>query len=418
MAAENEIYGVIAAHGALVKDKIVVIPDGIRLLPLVNLGKNLMLRENDEIFGKIDTYDKRKRNFEIIGKKGVSHIYNPGDAIYDMDLEFLLTFPISKIVKIEGKYHEPHVPENERTSYYSSGIITDGKMMPKIKNKMDDNGDCIPTWKSEAYEANDENIYKSKNIGGTRKLSQVLARLVRQGKQGNYYIMSCRGVTDDDDEDDKGFESTVCGLQDADITPVKTTVSDFPQPVRQQSTFYIYQNFGQRVKNLEENDKKPYFYSTDEVLIDSVVNKILFISPINIKEYCDIILYDRKLKLYNKLLERAEVLNIFRGEENRSIKLIAEIAHFILNENEGVPFKDLKVKIDGYKKEHNDAYNTWFNILLSGNNNLVRKVYNKFLQKLKVLGDVYTPQYNQMGGAYYSNYYKKYKKYKLKYQKI
>ena len=125
---DRPIYGAIIGHGVLIPDQYVVIPEGIYLQPFSSLGKTAKVGEKGHVTPEVLKIlaDPVKRqtswgNLNLkLPEKERSHIYNPGDIIYDMIIHFKATWEEKCFGKIV-------------TQYIPSGIFTDQSTIDEIK---------------------------------------------------------------------------------------------------------------------------------------------------------------------------------------------------------------------------------------------------------------------------------------------
>jgi hypothetical protein len=124
----NDIAGAILGHGATIIDddiQFVVIPEGIELQPFSRLGCDLELGADAPTFGKdeMDIYSTKDMRSGTWAHgdpdEMMAHIYKPGDIIYNMQISFRFTWDENT--------------EGAKPRYYTTGIVTGGKLMEDIE---------------------------------------------------------------------------------------------------------------------------------------------------------------------------------------------------------------------------------------------------------------------------------------------
>ena len=173
-----EIFGAIIGHGGLIPDRYVVIPEGIYLQPFSSLGDMAFI--TPEVLKILANSKERRDNWDKLNLRlpgnERSHIYNPGDIIYDMNIYFKATW--------EGKCFGRNM-----TQYISSGIFTDQPTIdePKISSGSDEK------IKEDSTKGHDTNVIPIGDIWGKRMtLGAILKLLIERYRHGRYYLAACR----------------------------------------------------------------------------------------------------------------------------------------------------------------------------------------------------------------------------------
>jgi hypothetical protein len=211
---KNDIAGAVLGHGLTIDDQLVVIPEGIELRPLSQLGCDLALGRgapifDDEQMAILSDADTRGMAWDI-GDEGMAHIYEPGDVIYDMSIKFRFTWDENEVGKIPR--------------YYSTGIVTAGRLFENIQvgDGEDTNRELTSKEQGSALLHHNKKIIsniwdRSMTLGEIlRYLSEYRRQRIEErvrdrvteegidGEQGireaenqeidRYYVISCRGL--------------------------------------------------------------------------------------------------------------------------------------------------------------------------------------------------------------------------------
>ena len=221
----NKIVGYISAHAASISDKLVIIPDGFRIRPLIQKGYNLDDKGpqfSQDTLNKLKTPDGRAVLFEE-NIEGAGHIYESGDAMFDMIFEFDLNHGgiKSDSITYNNKPLQTYLKDNQCDiaidnsklkirygdivhdyRYSSAGIIT-GNIENLSHNKSISNeiNESMKRVIDDAQEnmlnANDQDIFNNKQIlRQPITLGVILKKLQEQHKQGDYLIGACRECAD------------------------------------------------------------------------------------------------------------------------------------------------------------------------------------------------------------------------------
>ena len=230
MKKSTSIYGYISAHARIIPNKIVVIPEGFELLPLAKKGDNLLNtgeQYTPEVIEKLKTIKGREQLFKT-NNKDFGHIYNAGDAIFDMSFDFDLNYgKISgmtqdirifnnnnKLIKLDNylkdnkcditlsKTNYSSIKFNNSIdidySFSSAGIIT-GDSNDYIHIKEDNNikkalNEALKQIYIDMLKENNTNIYSNDEIlQKSVTLGEILKRLKDKKKKGKYILGVCRG---------------------------------------------------------------------------------------------------------------------------------------------------------------------------------------------------------------------------------
>jgi hypothetical protein len=210
----NDIAGAILGHGLTLDDSLVVIPEGIELRPLSQLGCDLALGRGAPIFDDeqmdiLSTAYMRSMSWDL-EDEGMAHIYKPGDVIYNMGIHFRFTWDEDTAEKA--------------TRYYSTGIVTGKKLFENIQTVDTDDPSRVLTSAeiNRATSHHDTNITpviwdRRMTLGEILKYlyehrirrieERVAARVATEGTDkepiirgeeneevDRYYVISCRGL--------------------------------------------------------------------------------------------------------------------------------------------------------------------------------------------------------------------------------
>jgi hypothetical protein len=176
-----QIFGAIIGHGALIPDRYVVIPRGIYLQPFSSLGNMAFM--TPEVLKILASPDERRDNWEKLDELNPrlpeserSHIYKPGDIIYDMNINFKATW--------EGKCFGRNM-----TQYISSGIFTDQPTIDELKISSGSDEKI----KEDSTKGHDTNVIPIGDMWGKRiTLGAILKLLIKNYRHGKYYLVACR----------------------------------------------------------------------------------------------------------------------------------------------------------------------------------------------------------------------------------
>jgi len=225
------IFGAIIGHGGLIPDRYVVIPEGIYLQPFSQLGDMALI--TPEVLKILANPDARRDNWDNLNLRlpgnERSHIYKPGDIIYDMNIYFKVTW--------EGKRSGRNV-----TKYISAGIFTDQPTIdePKISSDSDEK------IKEDSTKGHDTNVIPTCDIWDKHMtLGAILKLLIKSRRHGRYYLVACRSP-----EDGHNIENVnCCTLYDA---PVAGENGDPPKYQRSVSKNPQLVNIGTKMGDITE----------------------------------------------------------------------------------------------------------------------------------------------------------------------
>ena len=317
-----DITGAIISHGFLIKDQLVVIPEGIYLRPLSNLGVDLSDKvgigpETRKLLisakNRKETWDSG--TLEDFHKRSRSHFYNPGDIIHDMYLYFKSTWEYN----IEGNEIDPSeidpseienlpdgVPQKNISyvSYYSTGIITDGIIMGDTKTislydkTKEQKIEEVANIFKESMACHDENIIKKEDIWNQIfTLGNILKMITNNRKQGCYYLLACRGCKD--------YINPYCPPQyppEMERPKFKRQTSTEPELKNIKHKLEIISKYNERVK-IALNSGFSALFNEAYVTIRNIIDKINYTNTIYINELCFILNY---YSLYIKSLQNIE----------------------------------------------------------------------------------------------------------------
>ncbi len=179
-----------------------VIPEGIRLKPLGKLGEKFNARELADDLDELEDSMIRKYAFESEGYERYAHVYTPGDVIPNMFLNFRMIWDI----------------EDGKMLYSNTGIATLANIQTKVEV-----GDNEFETKNSSMRSHDRSFDIDWNDNLT--LGQVLRMIVDNEKQGDYWVMACRGGDIVEKAQACGEEMIKVGLN-ISTTPIFKSIRD------------------------------------------------------------------------------------------------------------------------------------------------------------------------------------------------
>ena len=175
--------GLILAHGNIINDSFVVIPEGIELRPLAHIGNNYNLSHlfqymdnlNNPI-GRFNGFDSEESN-EYSGR-----IYRSGDVIPDMTLHFKMIWRRSR--------ETPSIREND-IGYFYSGVLTNATISEEyMKMMIGHSSELDTTIMKDSMSHNDDSV--GIEWDSTLTLGNVLKKIVDANVQGKFWLLACR----------------------------------------------------------------------------------------------------------------------------------------------------------------------------------------------------------------------------------
>jgi hypothetical protein len=231
---DTSIYGAISAHGVLIKDELVLIPDGIYLKPLSTLGKMVSTAEqlNKETRYELNDAAGRYYGWDTFASDE-SHCYNPGDLIHNMQLHFKVTWVIEGI-----------------NYYYTTGIITHSKLMDNIQSvgkDVDVKKSCLVSHDKDIIlnKDMDKDLWDRDIWDKTYTLGEILKIIKNNNREGHYYLIACRGV---DPITMKPVVESYCHPQSESKSEDGIPI---PPPLRQDSAAPVLKIFTEKISNIK-----------------------------------------------------------------------------------------------------------------------------------------------------------------------
>ena len=174
---KNKDAGLISAHGGIITDSFVVIPEGISIRPLATLGEAFIVNDLKNDLDELETKKLRKITFDSnVYDEKRGHVYKTGDVIPDMTLRFRLIWE-----------NEKGMGSNE-VRYAVTGVATERKIDTTIResNKSQLNSGV----KKDSMKSHDPIIDIEWN--DRLSLGRVLKKIKNKKKEGDYWLLACR----------------------------------------------------------------------------------------------------------------------------------------------------------------------------------------------------------------------------------
>lgn len=338
--------GLIAGHGNAETGDFIMLPPGIYLRTVNPIGKPLNLSDINSktlesfanSYERADAYNYPD-NIEGL-KEG--HYYVPGDLIYDMNITFESFF---------GKDTDEFKNNEFLGSYYSAGIITTGECMktskkikvinqlPKMPGESNANHvkrNALHLIKRDSLLGNDASIISDDDIWNhTFTLGSIIKLLVDKGKQGHYFIFSCRKATPATLTRGLGC----VGLRtETRISKTGEAESYIPASVqgihRSISEYDDFQKFDELIQKIKQYHTGLRVLSIEGLRCDKIINSIESDFILNRDQFCKIYNYSKfideipaKLKTFCEDFEKicGWGMNYFRTNQENidSIKMDA-----------------------------------------------------------------------------------------------
>ena len=175
--------GMIIAHGKIINDSFVVVPEGIELRPLAHIGTNYNLAHLFQYMDNLNNPIDRFKEFDNEESNEYSgRIYKSGDVIPDMILHFKMIWRNSE--------DTPHIREDS-VGYFYSGILTNAVISYEyMKLMVGDLNELNTLIKKDSMSHNDNSI--GIKWDDTLTLGNVLKKMVDAQVMGKFWLLACR----------------------------------------------------------------------------------------------------------------------------------------------------------------------------------------------------------------------------------
>ena len=185
--------GMIAAHGNIIPDEYIIIPEGINIITITHRGDVLAVDTRDEIGPAQIVVDSENRLMLLQEKlrDEDSAFYKSGNIIPDQTLNFRTVFPGRDNPETFWSYGgiwKWTNPSHKIPTIRGSGIGPNG--YGRIADISRASGNTL---KDYVLSKNDETIVTNDDLWtGSFRFSDILRQIITTGKQGTYILYSCR----------------------------------------------------------------------------------------------------------------------------------------------------------------------------------------------------------------------------------
>lgn len=229
MTTTAPIYGFISAHGKIIANTYIRIPQGFSLRPLANA--NVVAFNNDRRWELLRTRAGREVHFNSVNVLN-SHVYREGDLIAEMNLTFeslfqnsiaqvnpssasdkmySIRYSIVGIITTDIDEDAPteftYTTNGDDTKKYDESINIPGRQATIFREEF---ADVIKSFlekkeiQKKSLQYNDSKFDQIPNREGTMSpiwntrilLSQLIKYMEDNKMQGNYYLGACRSISD------------------------------------------------------------------------------------------------------------------------------------------------------------------------------------------------------------------------------